>query len=152
MSISRLLNPQKPCRVRSLIKSNECDILISHLGPGDLLVSAAVTPAPGTESDFDDWYRQEHTSKISECPGYVRTRRYKLHFTWQGVKETSEKTIPNPPSFLALHEFTGEKLPLQELQATAETEWGKRTMEGSINQEFGLYRLLQAFGVDKKQF
>ncbi|KAF2807304.1 uncharacterized protein BDZ99DRAFT_364411, partial [Mytilinidion resinicola] len=44
------------------------------VGPASLIISAALTPAPGKEDDFDAWYRQEHLPLIGEGAGYRRSR------------------------------------------------------------------------------
>jgi hypothetical protein len=45
---------------------------------GRFLLSAALQPQQGQEDDFDNWYREEHLKVLSECEGYVRTRRYEV--------------------------------------------------------------------------
>ncbi len=49
-------------------------------GPAKLVISAALTPAPGTDEDFDRWYKDEHYRTLAECRGYVV-----LHFLLLGV-------------------------------------------------------------------
>jgi hypothetical protein len=79
----------------------------SNTKPGEhakrFLISAALEPPPEGEKDFDAWYRDEHLPVLAAAPGYVRTRRYDL------VSGTSlnefERSVPDIPKVLALHEF-----------------------------------------------
>jgi hypothetical protein len=108
-------------------------------GPARILISAALEPPSSQEStsDFESWYRQEHLAILSHTPGYIRTRRYEV------VSGTSlnefERTSPEIPKYLALHEFECEDLPWKELGASARTEWAKRVMGGLMREEVGWY-------------
>ncbi|KAH6672053.1 hypothetical protein B0J14DRAFT_639994 [Halenospora varia] len=106
-------------------------------GPARLVISAALTPAPGTDDDFDAWYKQEHYRTLSECAGYVRTRRFKLK------ESLIEKNVP---TYLALHEFDSESLPQEDLQKTAETPWAKKVMGSLAGSEVFVFRLTGEFG------
>ncbi len=101
------------------------------------MISAGLTPAPGTDADFGAWYREEHYETLAACPGYVRTRRFKLK---------SAVRTENPTAYLALHEFDCEELPTEELKKTAETPWSKRIMGSVIGSETGVYKLRGAWG------
>jgi hypothetical protein len=109
------------------------------LGPAAILISAALEPPSSPEriSDFDAWYREEHLAFLARAPGYIRTRRYEL------VSGTSldefERSVPDIPRFLALHEFDCEELPWKELGESAETEWAKRVMGGLVREEVGWF-------------
>ena len=60
-------------------------------------------PLPGSESELDNWYREEHNQRMSQEPGWKRTTRYRLLFQHSnGFKESEEL------SFLAIHEFNEE--------------------------------------------
>jgi hypothetical protein len=115
-------------------------------------MAACLEPAPGTDADFDAWYRQEHCAELAKCTGYVRTRRYELTFARQNRLPANEKKISEPPKYLALHEFDLEAPITEELMKTAETEWAKKVMGGCVRQEVGVYRVLNAFGDVKAKF
>lgn len=87
------------------------------------MISAALEPPPSAIADFDQWYRREHLSVLAQAPGYIRTRRYEL------VNGTTlnefERLHPDPPGYLALHEFEAEQLPWGELEASAGTGWAR---------------------------
>lgn len=101
------------------------------------MISAALEPPSSSSAvtDFDKWYRDEHLDVLAQAPGYVRTRRYEL------VNGTTlnefERILPDPPRYLALHEFEAEGLPWKELGASAETEWAKKVMRGLVKAEAG---------------
>lgn len=117
---------------------------MQYQGPSSLIISAALTPAPGTDADFDAWYKDEHYRTLAECTGYVRTRRYKL--------KTAIRPEANPPVYLALHEFQGDALPAEELAKTGETPWAKKVMGALAGSEVGVYRLFGSWGDVKAKF
>ncbi|KAG9230629.1 hypothetical protein BJ875DRAFT_431265 [Amylocarpus encephaloides] len=112
-------------------------------GQAPLIISAALTPKPGTDADFDAWYKDEHYRTLSEVPGYVRTRRYVLK---NACNAASLENPRDPPRYLALHEFDAEVLPVEELQKTAQTEWAKRTMGGLVGEEVMVFKLAESWG------
>ncbi|KAI9744332.1 MAG: hypothetical protein M1818_002484 [Claussenomyces sp. TS43310] len=125
-------------------------------GPGDLLMYYAVTPAPGTEDDYDAFYRQEHCKELAKCTGYRRTRRYKLQYKVP-QPPAEQSTLPpigsaDPPIYLVLHEFDGQMLPQKELEATTETRWAKRVVGGLVKMEAGVFKLLRAVGEMENRF
>ena len=101
------------------------------------MISAGLSPATGTDADFDAWYKEEHYETLAACPGYVRTRRYKLK---------SAPRTENPTMYLALHEFDRDDLPQADLDKTAETPWAKKTMGSLLGAEVGVYALSGAWG------
>ncbi|EPE24262.1 hypothetical protein GLAREA_08113 [Glarea lozoyensis ATCC 20868] len=107
-------------------------------GPAKLVISAGLTPAEGTDEDFNAWYRDEHYRTLSECTGYVRTRRYKLK---NAVNAKNLEKPREPQKYLALHEFDVDTLPQDELQKTAETEWAKKVMGSLQGSEVMVFRL-----------
>jgi hypothetical protein len=64
------------------------------------VIVAAATPLD--YPDFDEWYRKEHCYEISKCPGYRRTRRYKLTHARQNRLPEEEKQLAEPPKYLAM--------------------------------------------------
>jgi hypothetical protein len=71
-----------------------------------MVIVAAASPLD--PPDFDEWYRKEHCSEISKCPGYRRTRRYKLTYARQNRLPDEEKQLAEPPTYLAM--VSGEPL------------------------------------------
>jgi hypothetical protein len=112
-----------------------------------LLCSVALQPAQGQDEDFDKWYREEHLHLLRECPGFRRSRRFKV--VNATVLDKFERSEPEVPQYLALHEFDGEQFSMQELGSTAETEWAKRVMGNLKAGEVGWYRLKRTY-VDGK--
>jgi len=125
-------------------------------GPANLLIAVGLTPAPGTDDDFDAFYREEHIKIVSKAAGYRRTRRYKLELDLpQPPPEISSPPTPkpqNPPVYLALHEFDGETLPQEELAKANETEWAKKIAKGLVKVEMVAVKLWKAFGDEQKRF
>lgn len=104
------------------------------------MISAALQPQTDARAvaDFNSWYADEHLSVLARALGYVRTRRYEVV---DGTRlEGFERSRPEIPKFLALHEFGGEGLPWAELQVSAETEWAKRVMGGLVESEIGWFK------------
>jgi hypothetical protein len=64
------------------------------------VIVAAATPVD--YPDFDEWYRKEHCYEVSKCPGYRRTRRYKLTYGRQNRLPTEEKQLADPPKYLTM--------------------------------------------------
>ncbi|KAF2786211.1 hypothetical protein K505DRAFT_422566 [Melanomma pulvis-pyrius CBS 109.77] len=112
-------------------------------GPANLLISAALQPAAGQDADFDAWYRQEHLHLLSKCPGYRRSRRFKV--VNATVLDKFERREPEVPQYLALHEFDGEDFPMEALGGTAGTEWAKKVMGNLNREEVGWYRLKREY-------
>ena len=90
---------------------------------------------------------------LAKAPGYVRTTRYKLVYArsnaqsraLKGLPTTDEKA-PEPPTWLAIHEFDTLDLPMKDMQATAETEWSKRILGTAKVIEAPVYRHVKSFG------
>ncbi|KAF1943683.1 hypothetical protein EJ02DRAFT_453168 [Clathrospora elynae] len=113
-------------------------------GPATYLISAALQPPKGTESDFDTWYRKEHIPLLSRAPGFLRTRRYEL--VNATVLDCFERTEDEKvPKYLAHHEFNGDALPWKELGEIATTEWAKKVMGGLVGEEVGWYRIKKVY-------
>ena len=68
----------------------------------------------------------------------MRTRRFKA--------VPAPQTEPDVPAYIALHEFEGETLPMEQLKKTTDTEWAKRMQEGALKKETGVWRLIRGFG------
>lgn len=56
---------------------------------------------------------------IGACSNYRRTRRYKLLIAT--MLDTLVRNEPETPTYLVLHEFDGEELPMAELARCDET-------------------------------
>jgi hypothetical protein len=116
-------------------------------GPARFVISAALEPPADAAADFDRWYRDEHIAVLSRAPGFVRSRRYELvHGT---VLNEFERSVPEIPRYLALHEFEGQVLPWKELQESAETAWAKRVMGGLAKSEVGWYVLKRVYAEEE---
>jgi hypothetical protein len=113
-----------------------------------LLCSVALQPAAGDAVDFDRWYREEHLQLLSECPGYRRSRRFEV--VNATVLDKFERSAPEVPRYLALHEFDGNEFPMEALGKTAGTEWAKKVMGNLAAAEVGWYRLKRTYDDTKR--
>jgi hypothetical protein len=73
------------------------------------VIVAAATPVD--YPDFDEWYRKEHCYEVSKCPGYRRTRRYKLTYGRQDRLPAEENQLADPPKYLAMVSKIGPRFP-----------------------------------------
>ena len=106
-------------------------------GPAPLILAVGLTPPEGADADFDAWYREEHLADLSKCPGYIRSRRFKI------VQPGSEESAPK---YISFHEFEGDELPMRDLLKTTETEWSKKCMGSALKTEMNVWRLIDVFG------
>ncbi|KAL5118709.1 hypothetical protein ACEQ8H_003386 [Pleosporales sp. CAS-2024a] len=114
------------------------------------LISGALEPPPDAVDDLDAWYRDEHLHVMARVPGYLRTRRFQL------VSGTSlvglERSTPEMPRFLSLHEFAGEgALPWKELLESVETEWAKKVLGGLLRSEMGYYECKRRYEEEEEE-
>jgi len=101
-----------------------------------------------SDSELDEWYRSEHVAEIARCPGYRRTTRYKL--ITRSLLSAFERSFPEAPVWLSLHEFDGPKFPWKELAATDKTEWAKKVISGIRDIDLGCFKLKRTFGKSDK--
>ncbi|RDL31464.1 uncharacterized protein BP5553_09673 [Venustampulla echinocandica] len=94
---------------------------------GSLLISVAYSSAPGADNEAAAPYNDEQHQILANCPGHIRTRRYKLKESVTGKFLDPQMVVP---MYLALHEYDGKSLPQEELTNMLETEDGERNIEG----------------------
>jgi hypothetical protein len=91
-----------------------------------------MTPPPGGEDDFVDWYRQEHIRMLLAVPGWRRVRLFRQ------VEGTG-------PAFMAVHELETTSVfehPLYE--ASISTPWRQRIRSTVSRYERNLFALIGA--------
>ena len=106
--------------------------------PPEYLLSAVIQPETISEDELNRWYEEEHTRLISEMPGWVRSRRYKLRGATQ----------PNVGQYLAVHEFTeADEILDGTIYKRTGTDWTKKVMAGcdQKRREIHLYKLYRSF-------
>ncbi|ERS95466.1 uncharacterized protein SPSK_02712 [Sporothrix schenckii 1099-18] len=129
----------------------------TNKGPGHTktLISAQYELKNGySAGDFDAWYRKEHLDQLSTASGYLRTTRFKLVFSrsnaqsraLKGLPVTSNEPQPNPPTFLALHEFESEQIDLDALRALTDTEWTRKVHDNTETVLHPVYKIVKAHG------
>ncbi|OAA57403.1 Dimeric alpha-beta barrel [Niveomyces insectorum RCEF 264] len=126
-------------------------------GPGHTktLISAQIELKDGYPvEDFDAWYRKEHLDQLSKAPGYLRTTRFKLVFSrsnaqsraLKGLPVTSNEPVPNPPTWLALHEFATEDVDLGQLKDLTDTAWTRKIEQNSERRDYPIYKIAKTHG------
>jgi hypothetical protein len=100
------------------------------------------------DAEWDNFYRSEHVRLISKTPGYRRMIRYTI--ASRSVLSSFERSFPEPPTWLAVHEFDGTELPWKALQETDETEWAKKLIPGIKDVDFGVFKLSRVFEKELK--
>ncbi|KAF1985349.1 hypothetical protein K402DRAFT_334621 [Aulographum hederae CBS 113979] len=117
--------------------------------PADLIISAALTPKPEIEADFNAWYEREHCAEIAKARGYVRTRRYKLLSAPAVLDRFTRSQNKLAPRYLAVHEFMdvdGQGFDMETLMKADETEWSKKIIPQLEVMEAGMFRMGRGFG------
>ena len=106
--------------------------------PPEYMLSVVLQPDTVSEDEFNRWYEEEHTGMISEMPGWVRSRRYKLR----------DASQPNVGQYLAVHEFSQADHILDgTIYKKTSTEWTQKVRAGCDQKrsEFNLYKLYRSF-------
>lgn len=104
-----------------------------------------MAPPKDQEEDFDLWYKNEHYRTLSECKGYLRTRRYRIH-------KTLSANGKQAPTFLTIHEFEDGELDGEGLGRSGSTEWSKKVMGGLVESEMAVWRMRGGWGDLKAKF
>lgn len=98
--------------------------------PAAYMLLVGISVKPGSESELNGWYDEEHIPMLSKCPGWIRSRRLVLKS--QGA-ETEEN---GPPKFLAIHEWASmEWADSDELKAAVSTPWRERVRQNFVAYE-----------------
>ncbi|KAH8675716.1 hypothetical protein BX600DRAFT_507931 [Xylariales sp. PMI_506] len=94
--------------------------------------------------DFDKWYREEHLGLLSKAAGYLRTTRYKLSYARTNAQSrvlkglaTESEAGPEPPTWLAIHEFEVEDVDLAALGPLTASPW---TTKIHAERKLGIFR------------
>ncbi|KAJ0369442.1 hypothetical protein COL26b_010431 [Colletotrichum chrysophilum] len=102
-----------------------------------------------TEDEFDSWYRKE----LAGVPGYLRTTRFKLALARSNAQSralkglsTNDEPPPQPPKWLAVHEFESEEVDLVSLRQLTDTEWTRKINSVSKTRVFPVFKIAKAHG------
>jgi hypothetical protein len=125
-------NARFETRFGSLVLTDDKAAKGARQSPSTLLISATLTPGSEANArDLEEWYEKEHIPLISKTPNYVRTRLFRHVDTTVLHEFTRQEADPvGPGSYLALHEFLGERLDMAEIAKVDETEWTAKILEG----------------------
>ena len=114
--------------------------------PGPYLTFVSADVPPELEDEFGRWYNEEHTALLAACPEWVRTTRFVL--TESGAFGTDEelKGKVKAQKYLALHEWTDEKVrDTEAFQKAVGTEWSKKMLGSATSVEFRFFKLLRTW-------
>lgn len=64
----------------------------------------------------------------------------------KGLPVTSNEPQPNPPTYLALHEFESEEIDLAALKTLTDTEWTKKVHDNAETALHPVYKIAKAHG------
>ncbi|CAO2652688.1 Nn.00g020990.m01.CDS01 [Neocucurbitaria sp. VM-36] len=121
--------------------------------PAQYILTSAVEPASGTSDDDVNKFYNEQTATISKAPGYLRSLCFKLVYArtnahsraLKGLQTTNEPN-PEPPTWLALHEFSSK--PSIELKCSVEEDQND-VLKRAKQKEIDIYRLAKVHGNGK---
>ncbi|KAE9579204.1 Core atranone cluster (CAC) protein 1 [Colletotrichum fructicola] len=106
-----------------------------------------------TEDEFDSWYRKEHLDQLAGVPGYLRTTRFKIALARSNAQSralkglsTNDEPPPQPPKWLAVHEFESEEVDLVSLRQLTDTEWTRKINSVSKTRVFPVFKIAKAHG------
>lgn len=85
----------------------------ADLSPARAVLLVGLEIEPAHDQEFNDWYDMEHLPALSQVPGVVRARRYKLYA--QGLKLRG-----TPTTYVALYD-------LERREVLASDDWSRRS-------------------------
>ena len=126
----------------------------------NVLKSLAITgiePGDSTsDSDLKNWYDKEQLPMLEKIPGYRRTTRFKLVYARTNAQSralkglpTTDEAAPEPPTWLAIHEFDTEDPPVEKMRELYATELSRKIMGGAKKIETNEYRVAKRHGAGK---
>ncbi|CRK13335.1 hypothetical protein BN1723_009977 [Verticillium longisporum] len=111
----------------------------TNKGPGHTktILSAQVELGPDiSPEELDRWYREEHLERMSQWGGFLRTTRFELAYARSNAQSRALKGLaaeneeaPRPPTYLALHEFSGD-LDLKKMMEFTDSAWTRKIIPG----------------------
>ncbi|KAM0276540.1 hypothetical protein ACHAQH_006641 [Verticillium albo-atrum] len=127
----------------------------TNKGPGHTktILSAQVELGPDVSpEEFDRWYREEHLEKMAQVDGFLRATRFKLAFARSNAQSRALKGLaaegeeaPRPPTWLALHEYSGD-LDMQNMLEMTDSEWARKVISGLKVAKMPVYGIVVAHG------
>ncbi|KAM0328744.1 hypothetical protein ACHAQA_005157 [Verticillium albo-atrum] len=127
----------------------------TNKGPGHTktILSAQVELGPDLSAEeFDRWYREEHLEKMAQVEGFLRTTRFKLAYARSNAQSralkglaTAEEEAPRPPTWLALHEYSGD-LDMQKMMELTDSEWARKVISKLKVAQMPVYGIVKAHG------
>jgi hypothetical protein len=95
----------------------------------------------------------QHLARLASVEGYLRTTRYKLTYARSNAQSRALKGLstetaapPEPPTYLAMHEFSTETVDMLKLRDATASDWTKKIHAGSKKRVYNSWRLAKTFG------
>ncbi|KAK3707111.1 hypothetical protein LTR37_012280 [Vermiconidia calcicola] len=119
--------------------------------PSSCLVVFGIEPGPDvSDEEAEKWFKEEHIPRAGALEGYIRTTFYHLQYARTNAQSralkglpTTDAPAPEPPTFLALHEFGGVVDFPTELDSTPNAQ---KMLRGAKQVERVVYRLAKGLG------
>lgn len=96
---------------------------------------------------------QQHLDMLSKADGYVRATRYKIAYARSNAQSrvlkglaTSSEPPPQPPTYLALHEFSTEDVNIEKLMEVSDSPWSRKITSTCKAFASPVFRLVKTFG------
>ncbi|VUC26910.1 unnamed protein product [Clonostachys rosea] len=121
-----------------------------------LVVVASRLKEGVSPQDLDRWYREEHCELLSKNKSYLRTTRFKLAYArtnaqsrvLKGLAASTDELPPDPPTWLALHEFEcdPDELDVPGIRQLTASPLTDKVLSQLDVHEVNIYRLANEFG------
>lgn len=97
------------------------------------LVINGMTPAPGFEKTFNDWYEEEHIPLLSQVPSWISSTRFKLVAKYN---EPEPEIDLEAPQYIALHRWRDlSAFETSQYKIATNTVWRTEIMEHILAKE-----------------
>jgi hypothetical protein len=90
---------------------------------------------------------------IAKAKGYLRTTRFKLAYARNNAQSralkglpTTDEPAPEPPTWLALHEFEVDDINMGEIKDLTASPWTAKIHQNRKTGIFNVYRTIAVFG------
>lgn len=95
----------------------------------------------------------QHLERLAKVEGYLRTTRFKLVYARSNAQSralkglpATDEPLPEPPTWLALHEFSTDKLDMARLKDATDSEWSERIYKNLKVADIPIYNIAKAHG------
>ncbi|KAK7057770.1 hypothetical protein R3P38DRAFT_2842939 [Favolaschia claudopus] len=131
---STLLGPDLDIRLYETVPS--AVKIVVPTSPGKhYMVFNGMTPNDDAESEFNDWYTEEHIPMLSVAPGWRSSNRFRVIST-AATSSDSSSAVASPPQYMALHEWSSlDVFESAEFKAATTTSWRTKVVMEQVNKK-----------------